>query len=196
MASKNRSKNQWDFGLILEGLWVPNGVHVGTLLGSRAPLGRPQDAPRRSRDAQGRQEGTPRGPKRSNIPPRSTRFSIDFWSSFGELWIDLWLVFRTILIGFMVYVGSIFAFPSVSLKTFWKVSAVFRDFYGRVTTPITTITTITTITKLTTIMTITTITTITIITTITTIHRKSNTRYKYRGQRNPCKGRGPHPDRG
>ena len=32
IASKNRSKNRSDFGWILEGFWLPNGVKVGPIL--------------------------------------------------------------------------------------------------------------------------------------------------------------------
>ena len=84
IASKNRSKNQCDFELILKGFWALPGVHVGTPSGFGMPPGRPQDAPRRSQDAPKmlpRRSRTPiRHPKRPQEGP--THLQARFCSNF------------------------------------------------------------------------------------------------------------------
>ena len=84
IASKNRSKNQCDFGSIFERFWAHPGVHVGSPSGSGMPPGRPQDAPRRSQDAPKmlpRRSRTPiRHPKRPQEGP--THLQARFYSNF------------------------------------------------------------------------------------------------------------------
>ena len=95
IASKNRSKNQCDFGSIFGRFWVHPGVHVGSPSRSGMPPGRPQDAPRRSQDAPKmlpRRSRMPiRHPKRPQEGP--THLQARFWTIFHRIFIDFSSVF-------------------------------------------------------------------------------------------------------
>ena len=105
IASKNRSKIQCDCGSMFERVWAhPVQDAIKTL-------------PRCSQDAQGRQLGTPRGPKRAQHTSKLDfgRFFIEFSSMF---FIDFSWIFHRFFIDVLIcwdYSGSV-------LEVFWKYS--------------------------------------------------------------------------
>ena len=109
IASKNRSKNQCDFGSIFERFWAHPGVHVGSPSGSRMPPGRPQDAPRRSQDAPKMLPRRPRTPRRHPKRPQEgpTRLQARFWMIFHRIFIGFSSIVSLIFLGFSIAFSSI-----------------------------------------------------------------------------------------
>ena len=110
IASKKRSKNQFDFGSIFERFWAQPGVHLGSPSGSGMPPGRPQDAPRRSQDAPKMLPRRPRTPRRHPKRPQEgpTRLQARFWTIFHRIPTDFSLFFFMDFLGFSVDVSSMF----------------------------------------------------------------------------------------
>ena len=117
IASKNRSKNQCDFGSDFACFWALPGVHVGSPSGSGMPPGRPQDAPRRSQDAPKMlpwRSRTPiRHPKRPQEGP--TRLQARFWTIFRWIFSNFHWLFH----GFFLDFPLIFHRCFYMLRLFW-----------------------------------------------------------------------------
>ena len=120
IASKNRSKNQYDFGSIFGWFWAPPGVHVGSPSRSGMPPGRSQDTPRRSQDA----------PK---MLPRRSRMLIRHSKGLQEgsthLQARIWTIFHSNFIN-----CSLICFMDLSLIFHWFFIDVFIcwDFSGSI----------------------------------------------------------------
>ena len=120
IASKNRSKNQCDFGAIFERFWVLPGIQVGSPAGSGMPPGPPrrsktlsrrsQDAPKTLKDANKAPQDAPRGP---NTPPSS------ILDDFSCIFIDFSSIFLLILLGFSIDFSSMFSYVGIILVVFW-----------------------------------------------------------------------------
>ena len=142
IASKNRSKNQCDFGTISERFWTLPGVQVGSPAGSGMLPGRSQDAPRRSQEAPKmlpRRSRTPiRHPKRPQESPR--HFQARFWTISHWNFVDLSLIFSSLILGFFhwffIDVLICWDYSGSILGVFWKYSGnilgLFWEYSGSV----------------------------------------------------------------
>ena len=123
IASKNRSKNQCDFGSIF---WAHPGVHVGSPSGSGMPPGRPQDAPRRSQDAPKMLPRRSRMPIRHPKRPqeRPTHLQARFYSNFDRFS----LIFHWFSIKFLL------DFPKGLPAFFLRFLGLFSEYSGSILT--------------------------------------------------------------